>query len=143
MKKLRWIAGTLAVLNGLLGLFAALWLFVPIAAIGKSLMHFQLKNDLIWAFGCILIAIPGYVIWWTYVQASRNKPTKPILWLASAAYNAIGVALGLFFAFREKDVSPFLLWPGVMTLLSLWCWRLSHEGVVRQKGESLHGDSLR
>ncbi len=142
MKKLRWIAGTMAVLNGLLGLFAGFWLLFPITAIGKSLMDFQLKNDLFWAFGCILIAIPGYVIWWTYIQASRNKPTKPILWLASAAYNGIAVVLGLFFVYHEKDLSPFLLWPGVMTLLSLWCWHLNHQVVVRKNDNPFDGSSL-
>lgn len=119
MNKLRWIAVTMAILNGLLGLAAGIYLLFPISLLIQSVLHFNQWRDSVLGLGCILIAIPGYVIWWTYCQAARNKPTRSALWTASAAYNGIGIALGVWGSLKGAPY-PFFLWPLAMALLSLW-----------------------
>ncbi|MDX6766176.1 MAG: hypothetical protein SFU85_05255 [Candidatus Methylacidiphilales bacterium] len=124
MNTFRWIARAMAVLNGLLGILAGIYLIFPVA----YLFQFRNWKEAACSLGCILIAIPGYVLWWTYLQASRNKPTQRYLWLVSAAYNGLGVALGLFVAYQTHHLPPLLLWPVIMTGLSLWAWRLASRG---------------
>lgn len=123
MNIFRWIAGTMAVLNGLLGLVAGFYLLFPISAL------FQFRNwqEVFGSLGCILMAIPGYVIWWTYFQAARNRPTRPALWMASVIYNGIGIALGVWASFKGMPY-PFFVWPSAMAVPSLWAWLLLRTG---------------